>query len=333
MAFSLVEPVYGVIVAAISFLVTYFLTPFLIKYLKNQGSVVKDYHKPEGTMVARPGGHSIIAGVVAAELALFIFTMSNGVLAILLCTVIAYFVGYVDDKRVMSGYFKPIALVAAAVPIILLGAYDHDLDFPLFGSAKIPLLYVGVVLITVPVMANTANSIDVLNGVVSGFMAIATVPLIIALILQNKADIAMAALPLLFTAIAFYKYHRYPSKIFPGDSGALLWGAMYGAIAIVGSVEVIATVAVLPAIVNSFLFLASVKKIVEHRQLKGRPTILLDDYRIMASKERGIRVSLVRLIVAHGPLTEKQIARNIFMLAAISAGLATLTALMMAVKV
>jgi UDP-N-acetylglucosamine--dolichyl-phosphate N-acetylglucosaminephosphotransferase len=332
MSFSDITVVYALIVAAISFIVTYFLTLRLIKYLTRRGMVVKDYHKPEETMVPRPGGHSIIAGIVAGELALFIFTLSNGVLAILLCTVIAYFAGYIDDKRVMSGYFKPLALLVAAVPIILLGTYDSDLEFPLFGSAKIPLLYIAVILITITVMANTANSIDVLNGVLSGFMAISSIPLIIALVLQNKVEIAIAALPLLFSALAFYKYHRYPSKIFPGDSGALLWGAMYGAIAIVGSVEVVATVALLPAIINSFLFLASVKKIVEHRQLKG-PTILLDDYRIMASRERGVRVSLVRLIVAHGPMSEKDIARSIFKLAGFSAGLSILTALMMAVRI
>lgn len=333
MTFSNLMILYTIVVSALSFLITYYFTPFLIKYLVKRGMVVKDYHKPDGTMVPRPGGHSIIAGVIAGEVALLIFTMSGGVLSILLCTIIAYFLGYVDDKRVMSGYFKPLALVAATAPIILLGTYDHDLEFPLFGSVRIPLLYIGVIVLTIPVMANTANSIDVLNGVVSGFMAIASIPLIVALLLQNRLDIAIAALPLLFSALAFYKYHRYPSKIFPGDSGALLWGAMYGAIAIVGSVEVVATVALLPAIINSFLFLASVKKIVEHRQLKGKPTILLDDYRIMASKEKGIRVSLVRLIVAHEALTEKQIASNIFKLAAFSAALAILTALMMVVKV
>jgi UDP-N-acetylglucosamine--dolichyl-phosphate N-acetylglucosaminephosphotransferase len=295
--------------------------------------VVKDYHKPEGTMVPRPGGHSIIVGIVAAEFALYVLTTSNSVLAIMLSTIIAYFVGYVDDKRVMSGYFKPIALVAAALPIVLLGTYQSDLEFPLFGSVRIPLLYIAVILLAIPVMGNTVNSIDVLNGVVSGFMAIATVPLIIALLLQNKVEIAIAALPLLFSALAFYKYHRYPSKIFPGDSGTLLWGAMYGAIAIVGGVEVVATVALLPAIINSFLFLASVKKIVEHRELKGKPTIVLDDYRIMASRERSTRVSLVRLVLVHGPMREDEITRSIFKLTAFSAGLAILTAFLMAVKI
>jgi len=323
----------AITVSAIAFVVTYFLTPVLIKYLNQRGMVVKDYHKPNNQQVPRPGGLSIIAGIVAAEVALFAFTMSSGVLAILLCTVIAFFVGYVDDKKTMGGYFKPVALVGAAIPIILLNAYDFHLDFPFFGSAKIPILYIALILVAIPIMGNTINSIDVLNGIVSGFIAIASVPLIITLFLQNKVDIAIAALPLLLSAIAFYKYHKYPSRIFPGDSGTLAWGAMYGAIAIVGGVEVVATIALLPAVINSFLFLASVKKIVEHRAIKERPTVLLDDYRLKASTESSAPVTLLRLVLANGPMREDEIARSIFKLGVFSAGMAILTAVLIGVSI
>jgi UDP-N-acetylglucosamine--dolichyl-phosphate N-acetylglucosaminephosphotransferase len=321
----------AILASTIAFVLTYLCTPALIKYLKKHGSLVKDYHKPNDKQVPRPGGPSIVVGIVAAELALFAFTMSTGVLAILICTVIAFFIGYIDDRKVMPGYFKPIALIVAALPIILLDTYDFNLDFPFFGSARIPVLYIVLILFAIPVMGNTVNSIDVLNGVVSGFMAITSIPLIITLLLMNKVEIAIAALPLLFSALAFYKYHKYPSSIFPGDSGTLAWGAMYGAIAIVGGVEVVATVALLPAIINSFLFLASVKRIAEHREVKARPTILLDDYRIMASTERNAPVTLVRLVLARGPMNENEIARSIFKLAAFSSGMAVLTAIMIMV--
>ncbi|MFQ5920700.1 MAG: glycosyltransferase 4 family protein [Nitrososphaerales archaeon] len=314
--------------AATAFLVTYFLTPLLIRYLNRHGKVVKDYHKPGDKKVPRPGGPSIIAGIVAAELVLFAFTMSTGVLAILFCTVIGFFVGYVDDRKVMPGYFKPLALVAAAVPIILLGAYDFNLDFPLVGSARIPLLYIVLILFAIPIVGNTVNSIDVLNGAVSGFIAIASVPLILTLLLQNKIDVAIAALPLLLSALAFYRYHGYPSRIFPGDSGAVGWGAMYGAIAIVGGVEIVATVALLPAVMNSFLFLVAVKRMAEHGEIKDRPTVLLDDYRLTASREKGAPVTLVRLLLLRGPMREEDITKSILKLTAFSAGMAMLTAAM-----
>jgi UDP-N-acetylglucosamine--dolichyl-phosphate N-acetylglucosaminephosphotransferase len=76
---------------------------------------------------------------------------------------------------------------------------------------------------------------------------------------------------------------------------------------------------------NSFLFLASVKRIVEHRQVKARPTILTDDFKLAASTEKAAPATLVRLIVADGPLGEKEVGRQIFKLAAFTALLAFAT--------
>jgi UDP-N-acetylglucosamine--dolichyl-phosphate N-acetylglucosaminephosphotransferase len=325
--------VFAAIVSAISFLVTYFLAPPFISYLQKHGMTVKDYHKPNEAQVPRPGGPITMLSIAAAGITLFFLTMSNGILAILFCTLIAFFIGYIDDRRVMPGYFKPLALVIAALPIVLLGTYDFYLDFPLFGTAKIPLLYIGLIFAMIPVVGNTVNSIDVLNGVVSGFIAIASIPLIVALFMNGKSEVAGAALLLFFSALAFYKYHKFPSKIFPGDSGVLAWGAMYGAIAIVGEVEFVAIIALLPAIINSFFFLASVKRVAEHRTVKARPVTLLDDYRLMASKERDAPATLVRMILANGPMSENDVAKSILKLAAFSAGMAILTAFLMRVVI
>ena len=134
-----------------------------------------------------------------------------------------------------------------------------------------------------------------------------------------------------FSSLAFYKYHKFPSRIFPGDSGAITFGAAYGAIAIIGQVEVIAAVAILPAIINSFLFLSSVKKIVEHREIKN-PVTHTDDWKLQSSSEKKAPVTLVRLLIAKKPLSEKQIGMEIFKLAIFSGILAIITAFMMGVS-
>jgi UDP-N-acetylglucosamine--dolichyl-phosphate N-acetylglucosaminephosphotransferase len=141
----------------------------------------------------------------------------------------------------------------------------------------------------------------------------------------GSLEVFLAALPLLFGTLALYRYHKYPSKIFPGDSGTLLLGAMYGALAIAGSSEIIGVIALLPAVMNSFLFLASVKRIVEHRQVKTRPVVLLEDYRLAASTEKLAPATLVRLILADGPLGEKEIGNKIFRLAIFTALLASVS--------
>ena len=283
-------------------------------------------------MVARPGGISIIVGIITSEVILYAFLQINEILAVLITTSLAFVIGYVDDRKVMGGWFKPIALAIAATPIIFLGAYDSDLAFPIFGEVKIPILYLALLIFMIPITGNTINSIDVLNGVASGFMVIASFSLSVALFIVQNYEIAIVSLPLGFVSLAFYKYHKNPSKIFPGDSGALALGAMYGTIAIIGQVEVIAAVALLPAIINSFLFLASMKKIVEHRQIKGKPVEHTEDLKLKATNDMTAPITLVRLILAGGPLTEKQVSNQIFKLALFSGSLAIISAVLMGVS-
>jgi len=322
-----------VFACVVGFVSVYFSTPFLIKFLQKRNLSVKDYNKKELTMVVRPGGPVIILGIVASEIILYIFLQNLSVLAIISTTVISFIVGLIDDKKVMGGWFKPIGLAIATIPLIILGTYDSSLLFPIFGHVTIPLLYIGVIVVIIPITGNTINSIDVLNGVASGFMTIAGFTLSIALFIIQNYDIAIASLPLGFVSLAFYKYHKIPSKIFPGDSGALSLGGMYGAIAIVGGVEIVAAVALLPAVINSFLFLSSMKRIVEHREIKAKPVEHTDDFRLKATNEKDAPVTLVRLILAAGPLSEKQVGYAIFKLAIFSSALAIITAILMRVTV
>jgi UDP-GlcNAc:undecaprenyl-phosphate GlcNAc-1-phosphate transferase len=283
--------------------------------------MVKDFHKSGKPDVPRPAGPILLLGIASAEIILYILTLNNAVLAILLTTVIGFIVGIVDDRKIMPGWFKPLALVAAAIPIILLGAHGNYLNL-IFGSAFIPILYIPLILVIIPIVGNTINSIDVLNGVASSSVIIALIPILASVLLFGNAYVFLAGLPLLAGTLAFYKYHRYPSRIFPGDSGTLLMGTMLGAISIAGNSEIIAVIALLPAVMNSFLFLSSMKKIVEHREVKARPTILTDDFKLMASKDRRAPVTLLRLILSDGPLTEEEIIKQITKLAIFCSALA-----------
>jgi UDP-GlcNAc:undecaprenyl-phosphate/decaprenyl-phosphate GlcNAc-1-phosphate transferase len=319
--------IYGAAVSAISFFGVLFMTPAAIRSLIAKRKVVPDAHKPKKPQVPRPAGPVIMISIAAAETVLFVLTMNIAVLAIFLTTAIAFLVGYIDDSRVMPGWFKPVALLAAAVPLVVLDiphigeVHGESLNL-IFGRAYIPILYIPLIFVIIPVTGNTINSIDVLNGVASGFLIIAAIPLLASIAIFGSSEIFLAALPLLFTTIAFYKYHKFPSRIFPGDSGTLLLGAMYGAVAVAGSSEIIGVIALLPAVMNSFLFLASVKRIVEHRQVKVRPTILTDDFKLAASTDITAPATLVRLIVVDRPLGEREIGYQIFKLAIFTALLA-----------
>ncbi len=322
----------AIIAIVVAFFSVYGLTPLVIRALEKRNITVVDANKKEKTMVARPGGISIIVGIELSLIILYVFFPISEILAVILTTFFAFIVGLIDDRKTMGGWFKPLALAFCAAPILLLGAYDSNLDFPLFGSVKIPLLYMALVVFMIPIMGNTINSIDVLNGVASGFTTIASFALSICLFILQNYEVGIISLCLSFASLAFYKYHKFPSKIFPGDSGAITFGAAYGSIAIIGGVEVIAAIAILPAIINSFLFLSSVKKIVEHREIKN-PTSHTDDWKLQTTSENHAPITLVRLLIAKKPLSEKQIGIEIFKLAIFSGILAIITAFMMGVTI
>lgn len=323
----------AIVSCIVAFFTVYLTIPPLIRFLQKRNLTVKDVNKKGKIMVVRPGGPSLILGIVLSEAVLYGFFQSNEILAIMITSILGFLVGYVDDRKVMGGWFKPVMLAVAATPIIFLGAYETNLTFPLFGEVNIPILYIGLIILMIPITGNTINSIDVLNGVASGFMVIASFSLSIALFVTQNFEMAIISLPLGFVSLAFYKFHKIPSKIFPGDSGALTIGAMYGAIAIVGQVEIIAAVALLPAVINSFLFLSSVKRIVEHRQIMGKPVEHDKEFRLRATDDKTAPITLVRLILAGGPMTEKEVCYAIFKLAVFSGLLAIITAFMMEIKI
>ncbi len=107
---------------------------------------------------------------------------------------------------------------------------------------------------------------------------------------------------------------------------------MYGALAIVGGIEIIAAIILLPAVINSFLFLSSMKRIVEHREIKAKPVEHTEDFNLKATTEKFAPVTLVRLILAGGPLSEKQVAHTIFKLTIFSGILGIISAFMMGVS-
>lgn len=331
----------GVASSALAFVVCYLGTKRLISFLMQRKRTVLDYHKKDRPQVPRPGGPALISGIIAGEFLIFIFTGSFAALGLLLVTLVSGIIGLIDDFMTLGGMAKPALLLVGGIPLVALQYFDPNavvynfhLYLPLFPiPAKLPLLYPLLIIVSIPVTTNTINTIDVLNGVVSGFILIAFIPVTFAIILRwwvgkENPVVLLTVLPIIAAVGAFYIFHRYPSKIFPGDSGAIALGGVYGAVAFVGGVEITAVIAILPAIMNSFFFLSSVKRLVEHRQIKSQPTILLEDGRMIASTEPKAPITLVRLLVATKALSEEQIVKEIFKLEYFCAFLAFLTAVM-----
>ncbi|EPA05150.1 hypothetical protein BG20_I2656, partial [Candidatus Nitrosarchaeum limnium BG20] len=74
----------AVISCIVAFFTVYLTTPYLIKFLQKRNLAVPDVNKKDRIMVVRPGGPSIIAGIIASELALYGFFQINEILAIII---------------------------------------------------------------------------------------------------------------------------------------------------------------------------------------------------------------------------------------------------------
>ena len=307
-----------------AFVITYLATNRLIPLLIELKREVLDYHKEGKKFVAYPGGPAIILGLISALLVSIIITNDTRIIAILGVVIISATIGIVDDFKSLGGRKKPLILLLASVPIILLGAYEPNLDFLFFGSVKLSIIYPLLILVSIPVTANTINTIDVLNGVSTGFVIITSIPLLISLFLIGDSSMVLVTLILISVCLAFFMFHKYPSRVFPGDSGTLTLGATYGAIAIVGGVELIGVFAILPAILNSFFYLSSMKDFVEHKNIRVRPTRVLPDGTIEAESNDNAPITLVRLIVAGNSSKELPIVNTIFILSIVSATIATI---------
>ncbi|MGI0011785.1 MAG: UDP-N-acetylglucosamine-1-phosphate transferase, partial [Nitrosopumilaceae archaeon] len=97
----------AILVSIVAFFSVYVTTPFLIRALEKRNITVKDYNRKGGAMVPRPGGPSILIGIVASELVLYIFFPTTAIITILITTSLAFVVGIIDDRKVLGGWFKP----------------------------------------------------------------------------------------------------------------------------------------------------------------------------------------------------------------------------------
>ncbi|MFX1258465.1 MAG: hypothetical protein ACFFAN_11435, partial [Promethearchaeota archaeon] len=150
-------------------------------------------------------------------------------------------------------------------------------------------------------------------------------------LIWNSAEALIFTIIAIAVLIPFFMFNKYPAKVFPGDVGTLSMGIMIACIALFGSLEVVVFCVLLIHIFNSFYVLSSVRGFLESSEIqkKNVDIILLNDDRIKASTKKNAALTLPRLILAKGPLTEKELVRNIYVISIICGFFAVITSLLM----
>jgi UDP-N-acetylglucosamine--dolichyl-phosphate N-acetylglucosaminephosphotransferase len=311
-----------------------------IKFLVSRGKTTNDAHKEGGVRVPTPAGPLIIAAMVCGEIVAWAFYGTVLPLVLIVVVLCAGIIGLYDDLRGLGGVVKPALLAGVGLFVALAehfspSVYSPTLYFPLFTETGTHFIIFGLIVVaSIPVSSNAFNMLDAFNGEISGFTTIVSASLVIAIILRSyelagtSADTVAIALPLLAVSASFYYFNRYPSRIFDGDSGSLSFGAMYVILSILGGVEIAALVALIPAVLNSYYILASVRGLVERKRMAARPTFLGDDMKLHASPEVKAPTTLVRMILLGGPLDERALVRRILAITAFAAFLSVVTSVM-----
>jgi UDP-N-acetylglucosamine--dolichyl-phosphate N-acetylglucosaminephosphotransferase len=320
-------------VSVIAFVVTYLTTPPLASWLMDRGIFGIDIHKIERPRIPEMCGLSVMAGLAAGLLSFELLGgYSRDITAFLGTVLIAGAIGAIDDLRPLSPKLKPALTALAALPILLLGTYDPHPVFPLIGAFRLTIIYPVLIFFAIAVPANAVNMLDVFNGSMSGTLTIVSLTLAVILAASGRTTAMGLALALFGSLLAFYLFNRYPARVFGGDTGSLAIGAAVGALAVIGRVELVTIVALAPYIMNAFYGLASVGRLYERREIKPRPVRLRTDGMLEATTDRHAPVTLTRLILAEGPLSEQQIVRVMLLLTVLSSALAVLAFLVLEVR-
>lgn len=319
---------------SLSFLVPFLLLlaalPPFLRYLTRKGRVSSDAHKTPPSEVPEPAGPVIFAAALAGEVFVAFAFRSLVPLAIVSAAGVAFIVGLADDLFVLGGKTKPLLLVLAGLTFVAFVAvvpdlYNPAISFPLLGDTSPHfIIYTALAIVAFPVVTNAFNMMDAFNGEISWFTLLTSAALLVGAALHevftpgfSPVRTAMV-LPLVAVSLGFLVYNRYPSRAFDGDSGSLLFGALFAGLAVSCGVEVAAMIAVVPAILNSFYTLSSVRGFVERRKMRARPTFMGDDGLLHASTQANAPNTLVRLVLLASPLSERDLVRSIAALTAVA---------------
>ena len=216
---GLLEIIYFIIVFISGFLVTLFILPILIRFMKKKGYVGYDIHKNAKPEIAESGGISILIGISVASglLILFFPIFINVIIIFLLTALLAGVIGFIDDRKKLRSRYK-ILLTIFTGSIIFLANFFNFINisspfFPFIGQLRVEIIYPLLIPLIVAVFANSVNMMEGYNGEGSGTCLIAICFIFICGLLWNSAEAILLALALIAVLIPFFLYNRYGSGL------------------------------------------------------------------------------------------------------------------------
>jgi len=320
MNFSTLDILFFALLFAIPLIIVFVLMPWWIKLARAHKWVGNDIHKVDRPEVPESGGTvpaiAIIIGI--ALIGVFYTQFANQVWVLLACVVIASVIGFIDDRKRLSAIVKIISVTVAGLPFLLADAFHfiklgHPV-MPLMGTLQVTILYPLATPIIIAITSNAVNMLEGYNGEGAGTCVIVGIAMLLGGLIMNSAIAVIFILPFLAACIGFLKFNKYPARVFPGDVGTLMMGAMIGGVMILGGIEVATFCALLAHIFNAFYVIVSIRGLRESHTIRIKDIVVLEDNRIQASVQEGAPVTLPRLLLAFGELSEPELVTQFWKL-------------------
>ncbi|MBX2944688.1 MAG: undecaprenyl/decaprenyl-phosphate alpha-N-acetylglucosaminyl 1-phosphate transferase [Cyclobacteriaceae bacterium] len=220
--------------AVTSFVICFLIIPVIIKYSLEKNLVdIPGRRKIHKKVTPSMGGIAIFIGFFIGSLIWTDISQWKEIRMILIALFMVFFVGVRDDLVPLKPYMKLIGQLVAATILILLFDLRIKSMYGLFGLYEIPttLSYI-LTVFTIIVITNSFNLIDGLDGLAASLAIISLLAFGIWFILADDGVFAVLSFGMVGALIAFLIFNWEPSKIFMGDTGALVVGMMLAITAI-----------------------------------------------------------------------------------------------------
>ncbi len=319
------------ITVLLSFAITFYTLPRVMKKMRDKGIVGVDVNKRDKRKIPEMGGIAVVLGFsISVVVAVGIEKLSSSmdasfVLSVLGVLLIAALIGVVDDIAGLSQKVKAILVAFAAMPLVLVHPGAPTISLPFGLSLPLPFYIYWIFLVPLGItgVANALNMSAGYNGLESGeVIVMSTFLLIIAVIKKSSLSAILIFSSLLGASFALYYFNRYPARTFIGDVGTLSMGAVIGAGVIVGHIEFYGVIVILPAFFELFSTVYHNRKGVDRKSACMNP-IILEDGRLKAPE--GTKwYTLPYFLLTKKPMGEKELVNRMLSIYALCGMLALL---------
>ncbi len=238
----------------VSFITVFLLAAKFIRKAKEKGYVTHDMYKKDTPLIPTKGGLVILAGMmVSLILAQFLAPDVENLLIFYFIVITFGVYGLVDDLFNVgrtSKIFLPFFLVLPIAQLNIdtsLWIISGEIELGIYYSFIIAPLYVMVV-------ANLVNMHSGYNGLASGLSTIVLIFIAVNAYISQGIGSLFYVMPILGAMLAFWYYNKYPSRIFEGNTGALMFGAAMGGLIILNNMEIFGLIILTPHIINFLMY-------------------------------------------------------------------------------